>query len=603
MKKISENTWFILAVFASAVLLWISAHHSQTLGMRPQGPHQWRQADCLSYTLNFTREEIPFTEPQVHNLGNNGTGKVVSEFPLIYYGVSRIWRVFGVHEWMYRAIVLLLSAGGLMGLFYLLREFVSRWWALFIVLLFATSPMHAYYSNNFLSNVPALSLALIGGAAHLRWERTGRWGLMLLALLAFTLGGLFKVSALLLYGALLGSMFLRWVTDGYAWTSATAPTGIDGPGSNVTSESMPDSKDPEDPKGREVLEAGLGSGPEICREIGRDRDPISPSTAANTPVKNHLGLGKISSQKKIQFSWSWLLLLLPLGVNAFWYVWAKGYNEEVGNNGFFLIGILPIWDYTTAEIVETATGALKIWFGQYFFPPVQYLTLALFIPVMLRWRRIPAVLRHITLLSSIGMGVFIILFFQVFLQHDYYLLDMMIVLPLVLAAAIQLWQPWLQKQVYIPFVAIAFAGVSLVYLHMMMNHRYTTWWMNKHLSSTQSFESFEPWLREKGIQRIDPVLVWPDRSINIPLYFMDQKGWTRFNTGMDEVSQIDALIERGLQYLILYDEDLLLREDLLPYMNEPVGFYGKIHVFWVGPGPFKKVRGPQMPPKLDGNSC
>jgi hypothetical protein len=292
-----------------------------------------------------------------------------------------------------------------------------------------------------------------------------------------------------------------------------------------------------------------------------------------------------------------------LGVNAFWYVWAKGYNEEVGNNGFFLIGILPIWDYTTAEIVETATGALKIWFGQYFFPPVQYLTLALFIPVMLRWRRIPAVLRHITLLSSIGMGVFIFLFFQVFLQHDYYLLDMMIVLPLVLAAAIQLWQPWLQKQVYIPFVAIAFAGFALVYLHMMMNHRYTTWWMNKHLSSTQSFENFEPWLRERGIQRTDPVLVWPDRSINIPLYFMDQKGWTRFNTGMDDVSQIDALIERGLQYLILYDEDLLLREDLHPYMNEPVGFYGKIHVFWVGPGPFKKVQGPHMPPKLDGNSC
>jgi len=600
MKKISENTWFILAVFASAVLLWISAHHSQTLGMRPQGPHQWRQADCLSYTLNFTREEIPFTEPQVHNLGNNGTGKVVSEFPLIYYCVSRIWRIFGVHEWMYRAIVLLLSTGGLMGLFYLLREFVSRWWALFIVLLFATSPMHAYYSNNFLSNVPALSLALIGGAAHLRWERTGRWGLMLLALLAFTLGGLFKVSALLLYGALLGSMFLRWVTGGYAWTSATAPTGINAPDSEVTSESRLDSEGPEGPG---MLGSGLSSGHERGREIGRDRGPISPSTAAIAQVENHLGLGKISSHKKIQFSWSWLLLLLPLGVNAFWYVWAKGHNEEVGNNGFFLIGILPIWDYTPAEIVETATGALKIWFGQYFFPPVQFLTLALFIPVMLRWRRIPAVLRHITLLSSIGMGVFIFLFFQVFLQHDYYLLDMMIVLPLLLAAAIQLWQPWLQKQAYIPFVAIAFAGVSLVYLHLMMNHRYTTWWMNKHLSTTQSFETFEPWLRAKGVDRTDPVLVWPDRSINIPLYFMDQKGWTRFNTGMDGVSQIDALIERGLQYLILYDENLLLREDLLPYMNEPVGFYGKIHVFWVGPGPFKKVQGPQIPPKLDGNSC
>lgn len=548
--RTSSKWLFQLAVVIGIAVQWIAAHHSEVLGMRPQGPHQWRQADCLSYTLNFTREDIPFTAPQVHNLGQNGTGKVVSEFPLLYFTVSRLWRAFGQHEWMYRLLVLALSTLGLFGLFYLLREFISKWWALFIVLLFASSPMHAYYSNNFLSNVPALSLALCGAAAHLRWERTGRWLLLMVSIAAFTLAGLFKISALLLYGALVGSMVLRWATP---------------------------------------LLRGSAS-----QQASEPDDGTTDGTAQTE---------KTQAENSLVFSWSWLALLLPLAINVYWYIWAKNFNEAVGNNGFFLIGILPIWEYSTAEIWENARGALKIWFGQYFFPPVQLFALLFFLPILWRWRRLPAVLRHLLVLTSLGMGVFIVLFFQVFLQHDYYLLDMMVVLPLVLAGGVWLWGSWLEQYRVSVFAAISLWGLSMGYLHLMMNHRYQTPWMNKHLNQTEAFETIEPWLRSKGVERTDPVLVWPARSINIPLYFMDQKGWTRFNTGMDDPGEIGALIDRGLKYLIIYDAALIERPDLAPYVTQPVGRYENIHVFWVGPGTFTPAMGPQMPSPIGDGLC
>ena len=50
---------------------------------QPQSHHQWRQSDCLSLALNYYQFELPFLEPQVHNLLAE-EGKSVSEFPVLY---------------------------------------------------------------------------------------------------------------------------------------------------------------------------------------------------------------------------------------------------------------------------------------------------------------------------------------------------------------------------------------------------------------------------------------------------------------------------------------------------------------------------------------
>lgn len=63
--------------FAIFIILFVSFYYgyNQYLFYEPQSSHKWRQADCLSITLNYHQYDIPFHEPQVHNLTSGGGGK------------------------------------------------------------------------------------------------------------------------------------------------------------------------------------------------------------------------------------------------------------------------------------------------------------------------------------------------------------------------------------------------------------------------------------------------------------------------------------------------------------------------------------------------
>ena len=97
-------------------------------------------------------------------MGENADGSTISEFPIVYYTVGNLWKITGKHFWVFRGISFFIIV---LGLFYL-KKLCDRilgdpFWALFIPLFLFTSPVLVYYSNNFLMNPLAFSLAMIGG--------------------------------------------------------------------------------------------------------------------------------------------------------------------------------------------------------------------------------------------------------------------------------------------------------------------------------------------------------------------------------------------------------------------------------------------------------
>ena len=70
------------------LVLSIIYNYPYFLFQPPQSLHQWRQCDCLSITMNFYQDDNAFLQPAVHNLGHDGTGKTVSECPIIYYSIA-----------------------------------------------------------------------------------------------------------------------------------------------------------------------------------------------------------------------------------------------------------------------------------------------------------------------------------------------------------------------------------------------------------------------------------------------------------------------------------------------------------------------------------
>lgn len=189
-----------------------SYRYQEILFARPQGYHAWRQSDCLSMAWHYMHLDLPWWDGRMHYLGSEGTGRALSELPLLPYFIGKVWRSTGQQEWLYRATILLLSIAGLMALYLtvntLLKDGVlAAWVSAFLF----TSPMVAYYANNFLSNAAALAFVLIGWYATTSgMERSSR-SRLLGAVALFTLAGLLKATAALSLLILLGIVLMSFL--------------------------------------------------------------------------------------------------------------------------------------------------------------------------------------------------------------------------------------------------------------------------------------------------------------------------------------------------------------------------------------------------------
>ncbi|TNE29580.1 MAG: hypothetical protein EP346_06000 [Bacteroidetes bacterium] len=208
----------LLLLFTLLLGIFFASESYKYLELRPQGPHQWRQTDCASFTLNYAKDDLPLLEPSIHKLfsDNGTTGKTAGEFPLLYYFVGQVWKVTGQNEPLYRIINLSIFCLGLLALFRAIYPFIRhRALAYLLAALPLSIPVITYYAPNFLQNSTALSMVFIAWSFVSAFIRNPKIGYALLATLFFALGGLLKITALISFLALLGTLAidLLWKFD------------------------------------------------------------------------------------------------------------------------------------------------------------------------------------------------------------------------------------------------------------------------------------------------------------------------------------------------------------------------------------------------------
>lgn len=188
---------FLLSFFTMAFLY----NYQESSFYRPQSFHAWRQADCASITLNYYQDSLPFFQPQVHNLTSGGgtSGScATSEIPFLYYFVSKLYALFGPYEFFIRFINLIIWFAGLFYTMKILQVFIKNYfWSISAALTIFTAPVLIYYGNNYLTNVSAISIAIIAWYIILRLYHDYSWQRVLLALFMIFLAAGFKISALM----------------------------------------------------------------------------------------------------------------------------------------------------------------------------------------------------------------------------------------------------------------------------------------------------------------------------------------------------------------------------------------------------------------------
>jgi len=168
-----------------------------------------------------------------------------------------------------------------------------------------------------------------------------------------------------------------------------------------------------------------------------------------------------------------------------------------------------------------------------------------------------------------------LIFFQGFTVHDYYLTNLLIMIPLIVITFLH----YLKSNRISIFYSKAFRGLAiaglilLIYNAMvlqrakydmgdtfvkhtiLLDDHQKSFWRSLHNEYRERYEALstiKPYLRELGIERKDHVISVPDKSPNITLYLMDQKGCTEYGLfNPDGSDRIGDYFETGTRYLIV----------------------------------------------------
>ena len=175
-----------IVVFAIAIFYQYPAM-TQLL---PQGSHIWRQADCMAMTQNYQQFHLSFFKPAIYNLQSTN-GNVAGEFPLFYYIAAQFRNV----PFALRILHTIVFLSGIIACYFIAFYFLQRrLLAIFCAAFMLASPLLVFYGNNFLSDVPALSISFIAYAIFFPATKNNKSVTLYLAFFCFALAGLFKAS-------------------------------------------------------------------------------------------------------------------------------------------------------------------------------------------------------------------------------------------------------------------------------------------------------------------------------------------------------------------------------------------------------------------------
>ena len=182
------------------VLIALVAMRSVWIDTPCAGAHAWRQADTLAVARNYLTEDAPFLLPRIDRRGDL-TGICGCEFPALNYFVAVAYRMCGLHEWVGRAVVLLISILASLCLHAHVRQRSGSSVALIAVLLMNSAPAYFYYSRCVMPDTVAVAAMLGSLWAFGRWLACDRASWLAGSAVAAAFALLVKPSAgILLFG-------------------------------------------------------------------------------------------------------------------------------------------------------------------------------------------------------------------------------------------------------------------------------------------------------------------------------------------------------------------------------------------------------------------
>jgi hypothetical protein len=309
-------------------------------------------------------------------------------------------------------------------------------------------------------------------------------------------------------------------------------------------------------------------------------------------------------ERSLKQRWKELLPYAGVLILIFaWYGYAGNYNAN-NMSKVFLQGLLPIWDLDWGDIYSNwklLNSDLK---PAYFNVPALSLLGIIFVGMLINYKKANRYFLALSVLITLGIIGYILLFFQVFNVHEYYLTNLLIFIPIISLLFLDFLKRHFEAIFQSKTLRIT-ASVALVFLiysaavqtvvkydsekqwaknSFILDREEVAYWEWYHWDYNNTFrelETIEPVLQKAGVKLDDKVVSIPDGSINISLYLMNRKGYNSYPGQKDPTGP--ALIENskkwGAKYLVVTNNDLLGDSLLQPYFQHKVGGTEHVSIF------------------------
>jgi len=252
-----------------------------------------------------------------------------------------------------------------------------------------------------------------------------------------------------------------------------------------------------------------------------------------------------------------LFFLLP----AAWYSYARQYNTLYQDHYYFL-SIAPVWKLSLYDIGLGVWRMLVSLSRNYFWRPTSIVLIVSFYFVYKHRKRLDAELRWMIGTTGISTMLYILLFYQKMIGHEYYYVPFFIFIVFAVIGILKTYTFFHAENVFGHIAVFLFMIPNLFFCKQFVAEKLTDSRYNSFLNTSE----MQLFLNKHGADVNKTILSLPDESPNKTLYLIRRKGYTGFN------DYLSVLKQRKIDFILLGDEALKSDKDLQPYMTDSLAY-------------------------------
>jgi hypothetical protein len=277
---------------------------------------------------------------------------------------------------------------------------------------------------------------------------------------------------------------------------------------------------------------------------------INPIAAFLTILFFNLYFKKISNIK-----FPLLLFGLSFTANLLWILFVVYYNNRNGSN-YFTTNIRPLWSLSKQSIIEVNNFISNYWYTKYYFESTIHLMLVIVIGGVVFIKRINKEILIPAILLIIGSIIYIIMFYEMFKDHDYYFIT---ILPTIIFIILGSFQgiknkyPKVINNIIVKLIVLTICILSINYSKKKITQRYCDN-IDEISIIGEKLDGFDGYLCELNVDNFSKIIVVKDLSRNGSLYFLNRQGWILKEFSLLNKNLIKKYTNLGAEYIIITDK-------------------------------------------------